>query len=98
MSTYNKAVLKVAARKSFFHISWLVLLIGIPIIFFAHGLSLIEGALLLAGLLIFFWGVYFSLCLVFHRLSLRDCDVRSDYMAKSDIEKGEEVGSKLEGW
>ena len=98
MSIYNTAILKVAARKSFFHISWLVLLIGTPIVFFNGGLSLIEKVLLLAGLLLFFWLIYFLLCIFFHRLSIRDNDARANFMAKDDKEKGEEVGSKLEGW
>jgi dolichyl-phosphate-mannose--protein O-mannosyl transferase len=98
MSLYNRVIFRVAAKKSFLHISWLVALIGIPMVFFSDGLSLLGKGLLLTGLLVFFWLVYLALCIFFHRLSLRDDNNRAAYLAKNDIEKGEEVGSKLEGW
>ncbi|MDU0355282.1 hypothetical protein RS130_16430 [Paraglaciecola aquimarina] len=53
MPYYNLAILKTAAKVSFLHISWLVALIGIPIVFFRDGLNLIEKSLLFAGLLLF---------------------------------------------
>ena len=98
MSYYNKNILKVAAKKSFMHISWLVALIGIPIVFFRDGLDVLGKSLLFVGLLVFFWLVYFSFCILFHRLSMRDENNRFGYLAKPEIEKGEEVGSHLEGW
>lgn len=98
MSLYNRVIFKVAAKKSFVHISWLVALIGIPIVFFADGLSWLDRVTLFIGMLLFFWLFYLTLCILFHRLSLRHEDNRVAYLAKSDIEKGEEVGSKLEGW
>jgi hypothetical protein len=55
MSYYNSTILKTAAKVSFLHISWLVALIGIPIVFFRDGLDLVEKALLFSGLLFFFW-------------------------------------------
>ena len=98
MSYYNMSIFKVAAKKSFLHISWLVALIGIPIIFFRDGLDLTEKTLLFVGFLIFFWLAYLGLCILFHRLSLRDENNRFGYLAKSETERGEEVGSHLEGW
>jgi hypothetical protein len=98
MSYYNLSIFKIAAKKSFLHISWLVALIGIPIVFFRDGLSLFEKSLLFIGLLIFFWLVYLGLCILFHRLSLRDENNRFGYLAKTETERGKEVGSHLEGW
>lgn len=98
MSYYNSNILKTAAKVSFLHISWLVALIGIPIVFFRDGLDLIEKSMLFAGLLVFFWLVYLLFCIVFHRLSLRNEHNRFGYLAKDDLEKGKEVGTHLEGW
>ncbi|MEM5499954.1 hypothetical protein WNY77_21330 [Paraglaciecola mesophila] len=98
MSYYNSVILKTAAKVSFLHISWLVALIGIPIVFFRDGLNFIEKSLLFAGLLLFFWLVYLLSCVTFHRLSMRNEHNRFGYLAKDDLEKGKEVGTHLEGW
>jgi hypothetical protein len=98
MSYYNSTILKTAAKVSFLHISWLVALIGIPIVFFRDGLDLVEKALLFSGLLFFFWFVYLLFCITFHRLSMRNEHNKFGYLAKGDVEKGKEVGTHLEGW
>ena len=98
MSYYNSTILKTAAKVSFLHISWLVALIGIPIVFFRDGLVLVEKALLFSGLLFFFWFVYLLFCITFHRLSMRNEHNKFGYLAKDDLEKGKEVGTHLEGW
>ena len=98
MTYYSVSIFKVAAKKSFLHIFWLVALIGIPIIFFRDGLDLAEKTLLFVGFLIFFWLIYLGLCILFHRLSLRDENNRFGYLAKTEIERGKEVGSHLDGW
>ncbi|MGQ8366677.1 hypothetical protein [Glaciecola sp. 1036] len=98
MSFYNISILKQAAKTSFIHVSLLVALIGIPIVFFRDGLSFVEQLILFIGLLVFFWLAYFLLCIAFHRYNLRDEDNRIAYLEKNDIEKGKEVGSLLEGW
>ena len=98
MSYYNSTILKTAAKVSFLHISWLVALIGIPIVFFRDGLDLVEKALLFSGLLFFFWFVYLLFCITFHRLSMRNEHNKFGYLAKDDREKGKEVGTHLEGW
>ncbi|MCQ8886168.1 MULTISPECIES: hypothetical protein [Pseudoalteromonas] len=98
MSYYNSTILKTAAKVSFLHISWLVALIGIPIVFFRDGLNLAEKTLLLSGLLFFFWFVYLLFCITFHRLSMRNEHNKFGYLAKDDLEKGKEVGTHLEGW
>ena len=98
MSYYNSTMLKTAAKVSFLHISWLVALIGIPIVFFRDGLNLAEKILLLSGLLFFFWFVYLLFCITFHRLSMRNEHNKFGYLAKDDLEKGKEVGTHLEGW
>ena len=98
MSYYNPTILKTAAIVSFLHVSWLVALIGIPIVFFRDGLDLLEKFLLFTGLLLFFWLVYLLCCIAFHRLSLRDENNRLGYLSKNDLEKGKEVGTHLEGW
>ena len=95
---YNPTILKVAAKESFLHISWLVALIGIPIVFFRDGLNLQEKSLLFAAFLIFFWLLYLLFCFIFHRLSLRHEATRNIYLAKDDQEKGKEIGTHLEGW
>ncbi len=69
-----------------------------PITFFRGGLDLPEKTLLFVGLLIFFWLSYLGLCIFFHRISLKDENNRLRYLAKSEAERGEEVGSHLEGW
>ena len=84
MSYYNSKVLSVAAKKSFLHISWLVAVIGIPIIFFRDGLSFWSKSLLFISLLMFFWLVYFSLCLVFHRFGLRNTIKEEAFLKMSD--------------
>ena len=98
MSYYNSTILMTAAKVSFLHISWLVALIGIPIVFFRDGLDLVEKSLLFSGLLFFFWFVYLLFCITFHRLSMRNKHNRFGYLAKDDLEKGKEVGTHLEGW
>jgi hypothetical protein len=98
MSYYNSTILKTAGKVSFLHISWLVALIGIPIVFFRDGLDLVEKALLFSGLLFFFWFVYLLFCITFHRLSMRNEHNKFGYLAKDDLEKGKEVGTHLEGW
>ena len=98
MSYYNSTILKTAAKVSFLHISWLVALIGIPIVFFRDGLDLVEKALLFSGLLFFFLFVYLLFCITFHRLSMRNEHNKFGYLAKDDLEKGKEVGTHLEGW
>ena len=98
MSYYNSTILKTAAKVSFLHTSWLVALIGIPIVFFRDGLDLVEKALLFSGLLFFFWFVYLLFCITFHRLSMRNEHNKFGYLAKDDLEKGKEVGTHLEGW
>ncbi|RDV27357.1 hypothetical protein DXV75_04790 [Alteromonas aestuariivivens] len=98
MSYYNSAIIRTAAKVSFLHISWLVALIGIPIVFFRDGLGPIEKTLLFSGLLLFFWLVYLFFCIAFHRLSMRNEHNRFGYLAKDDTEKGKEVGTHLEGW
>ncbi|WP_039992841.1 hypothetical protein [Paraglaciecola chathamensis] len=98
MSYYNSTILKTAAKVSFLHISWLVALIGIPIVFFRDGLDLVEKAILFSGLLFFFWFVYLLFCITFHRLSMRNEHNKFGYLAKDDLEKGKEVGTHLEGW
>ena len=98
MSFYNSTILKTAAKVSFLHISWLVALIGIPIVFFRDGLDLVEKSLLFSGLLFFFCFVYLLFCITFHRLSMRNEHNRFGYLAKDDLEKGKEVGTHLEGW
>ncbi|MDO6464317.1 hypothetical protein [Pseudoalteromonas carrageenovora] len=98
MSYYNPTILKSAAKVSFLHISWLVVLIGTPIVFFRDGLDLVEKALLFGELLFFFWFVYLLLCITFHRLSMRNEHKKFGYLAKDDLEKGKEVGTHLEGW
>ncbi|MBB1288367.1 hypothetical protein H5085_09245 [Pseudoalteromonas sp. SR43-6] len=98
MSYYNCTILKTAAKVSFLHISWLVALIGIPIVFFRDGLDLVEKSLLFSGLLFFFWFVYLLFCITFHRLSMRNEHNKFGYLAKDDLEKGKEVGTHLEGW
>ncbi|NDV93278.1 hypothetical protein GTH32_19140 [Alteromonas sp. 345S023] len=98
MSYYNSTILKTAAKVSFLHISWLVALIGIPIVFFRDSLDLVEKALLFSGLLFFFWFVYLLFCITFHRLSMRNEHNKFGYLAKDDLEKGKEVGTHLEGW
>ncbi|MBB1436870.1 MULTISPECIES: hypothetical protein [Pseudoalteromonas] len=98
MSYYNPFILKTAAKVSFLHISWLVALIGIPIVFFRDGLNFAEKSLLFVGLLLFFWLVYLVCCITFHRLSMRNEHNRFGYLAKDDLEKGKEVGTHLEGW
>lgn len=98
MSYYNFSILKSAAKTAFLHISWLVSLIGAPIIFFRGGLDLLEKFLLFLAFLMFFWLVYLLFCIIFHRLSFRDENNRFGYLQKSDTEKGKEVGSHLEGW
>lgn len=98
MSYYNRNIVKVAAWISFVHISWLVVLIGIPIVFFTDGLTLFEKSLLWLGLLGCVWLVYLALNFLFHRLSLINEKNRFGYMSKSDKEKGEAVGTHLEGW
>ena len=95
MSYYNISIVKVAAWSSFVHISWLLCLIGIPIVFFANGLTLFGKSLLWLGFLGFFWLVYLALNFLFHRLSLRDENNRLGYMSKSDEEKGKAVGTHL---
>ena len=97
-SLYSTAVLYVAAKKSLFHISWLVTLITVPIVYFSDGLTIFEKVLLFLFFLLFFWLVYFGLCVGFHRFGLRDKDARIAYLAKDDHAKGEELGSFLEGW
>lgn len=97
MSYYNSTILKTAAKVSFLHISWLVALIGIPIVFFRDGLDLVEKSLLFSGLLFFFWFVYLLFCIAFHRLSMRNEHNKFGYLAKDDLEKGKEVGTHLEG-
>ena len=84
MSYYNSTILKTAAKVSFLHISWLVALIGIPIVFFRDGLDLVEKALLFSGLLFFFWFVYLLFCITFHRLSMRNEHNKFGYLAKDD--------------
>lgn len=98
MSYYNPTIVKTAAKVSFFHILWLVTLIGIPIIFFRDGLTLVEKSLLFTGLLLVFWLVYLLFCIAFHRLSMRNEHNRLRYLAKDDLEKGKEVGTHFEGW
>lgn len=98
MSYYNSTILKTAAKVSFLHISWLVALIGIPIVFFRNGLDLVGKSLLFSGLLFFFWFVYLLFCIIFHRLSMRNEHNKFGYLAKDDLEKGKEVGTHLEGW
>jgi hypothetical protein len=98
MSYYNSTILKTAAKVSFLHISWLVALIAIPIVFFRDGLGLVEKALLFSGLLFFFWILYLLFCITFHRLSMRNEHNKFGYLAKDDFEKGKEVGTYLEGW
>ena len=80
------------------HISWLVCLIGIPVVYFRDGLSLLEKTFLLVGLLMFFWLLYLALCFLFHRYSLRKPETKSAFIKLDDISKGKEVGSYLEGW
>ena len=98
MKYYNSNILKVAAKESFFHISWLVALIGIPIIFFRDGLNWQEKSFLFVVFLIFFWLLYLLFCFMFHRLSLRHEATLNLYLAKDDQEKGKEIGTHLEGW
>ena len=98
MKYYNSTIIKTAAKESFFYISWLVALIGIPIVFFRDGLDLIEKALLFTGFLLFFWLMYLLLCISFHRFSMRNEQSRISYLAKEDIEKGKELGTYLDGW
>lgn len=95
---YSPTVIKVAAKKSFMHISWLVGVIGIPIVFFLDGLSLIEKTGLFLGLLVFFWLLYLALCFALHRFSLRKAEIKADFLALDDSSKGKVVGSYLEGW
>ena len=98
VSYYNRSILKVAAWSSFVHISWLVVLIGVPIVFFADGLTLFEKSLFWLGLLCFFWLVYLAMNVLFHRLCLRNENNRVSYISKSDKERGKAVGIYLEGW
>jgi len=95
---YNSITLRIAAKESFLHISWLVALIGIPIVFFRDGLNFQEKSLLFICFLIFFWLLYLLLCLIFHRLSLRNETTLKLYLSKDDVKKGIEVGTHLEGW
>ncbi len=95
---YSFTVFKIAAKTSFMHISWLVCLIGTPIIYFRDGLGLLAKTGLLVGLLIFFWLLYLGLCFLFHRYSLRKPETKSVFINQDDISKGKEIGSYLEGW
>lgn len=98
MAYYNSKVFSVAAKISFLHISWLVAIIGGPIVFFREGLSFWDKSLFFLGLLVFFWFMYFSLCIVFHRFGLRDKIKEDAFLKMSDEEKGHDIGTMLEGW
>ncbi|MBT0586946.1 hypothetical protein [Alteromonas oceanisediminis] len=98
MSFYNVKILNQAAKTSFVHIVWLFALIGTPIVFFNHGLSLSQKTILFFGLLVFFWLTYLGLCVAIHQFKLRDKNNQTAYLKKSDIEKGKDIGSLLEGW
>ncbi len=95
---YSFTIFKTAAKVSFMHISWLICLIGIPVVYFRDGLNLLEKTFLLVGLLMFFWLLYLALCFLFHRYSLRNPEARSAFVKLDDIAKGKEIGSYLEGW
>ncbi len=95
---YSFAVLKIAAKKSFMHVSWLIVLICTPILLFNAGLSFNEKVILFMAFLVGFWGLYFMFCVLFHRISLKNEMTKNNYLAMSDIDKGNDVGSKLDGW
>jgi hypothetical protein len=98
VSYYNSTIFKVAAKESFLHISWLIALIGIPSVFFRGEFSFQEKCFLFIGFLVAFWLFYLLLCFVFHRFSLRNKATLNLFLEKSDLEKGKDVGSYLEGW
>ncbi|WP_095499722.1 hypothetical protein [Paraferrimonas haliotis] len=52
----------------------------------------------LAGAQIAVWLVYFLVCLVVHRLSLRSPEKRQSFLAKNHDEQGKELGSVIEGY
>lgn len=95
---YSIKVLLHAAKVSFIHMTLLVSVIGVPIIFFDKDLELVEKWGLFAFFLVFLWLVYFLTNILFHRLSLRKPEVLEAFQSKNEVERGKELGTHLEGW
>lgn len=97
-SLHPKAVLFVAARTSALHISWLLLVIGGPMMYFNNTLVLTWKVAVVATLFLAIWACYFLLSWAFHRRSLRKEENLAAYQALSAKEHGNQLGSWLEGW
>ncbi|PWN56486.1 hypothetical protein DEH80_06545 [Abyssibacter profundi] len=95
---YPMAVLVVAARTSTLHISWLLLVIGGPMVYFNNTLSLMGKLVVVLIVFIAIWVCYFLLCWAFHRRSLRKEENLAAYQALSVTERGHQLGSWLEDW
>ncbi|MEC9406058.1 MAG: hypothetical protein VX549_02170 [Pseudomonadota bacterium] len=95
---YPKAVLFVAARTSALHISWLLLVIGGPMIYFNDTLALTWKVAVVAALFLAMWACYFLLSWALHHRSLRKEENLNEYKALSITDRGKQLGSWLEGW
>ena len=95
---YTGKALFIAARTSLLHIAILVTVISTPLLFFDDELSISEKISLYVAFLMFFWLIFFSISVLFHRFSLRNQEKMEAFLSKDYREQGKEIGTYLEGW
>ena len=95
---YNRSIMFYAIKASISHLAWLTIVIAAPAMLLKDGLSLTEKVFIVGIVFLVIWAVYFSLCWIFHRRSLKDVAHRTSYLKLSNEEKGKEIGLWFEGW
>jgi len=95
---YSTKVLLLAAKVSFIHMTWLVSIIGVPMIYFDKDLQLSEKVGLFVFFLVFLWLIYFLTNMLFHRLSLRKPEALEVFLSKDEAARSKELGTHLEYW
>jgi hypothetical protein len=95
---YPIRVLLEAFKTSTIYLSWLMLIIGGPMVYFDNELSWAMKFVVTIIVFLAIWLIYFSFSWFFHWRSLQKSENRAAYLALSSNERGKQIGSWLEGW
>lgn len=98
LKLYSSAVILQAAKTSMLYLSWLTLVIAVPMMFFKNELNFTEKVIVITGTFLAIWSLYFLSCWLFHWRSLKNKNNLSAYIALNTKERGKQLGSWLEGW
>ncbi|WHI52370.1 hypothetical protein P3339_06195 [Microbulbifer sp. MLAF003] len=95
---YSKKVILLAAKAAFLSIAWPVVVIGVLSLFAMSKMSLLEKSVFLLGFQVLAWLLFFGACILFHRRRMRVSAFKDSFLSKGDKERGQELGTYLEGW